>query len=168
MYVQPNNCDYLRSTDDVQRAKENEHVELGQATNMRSSQTSRHVPNTIWIHHAVNHTQRHVPGPCTSARKSNIAPWPVFADVCSINILNIVAYLLHARTVQPKKQPLPSNIRTQQYNNRVMHSVSRQRLGKHISAYRTVLCNAVTSSTIRTVFSVGSVHSAYRRSEFRR
>jgi hypothetical protein len=48
-----------------------------------------------------------------------------------------------------------------------MLSVSRQLLGKHISAYRTVLCNAVTSSMIETVFSVGSVQNAYKRNEFR-
>jgi short subunit fatty acids transporter len=60
----------------------------------------------------------------------------------------MVAYLLHARNVEPQKQPLLSNTRTQQQNNRVVQSVSRQRLGKHISA----LCNAVTSSTIWTVF----------------
>jgi hypothetical protein len=54
-----------------------------------------------------------------------------------------------------------------QQKNMVMQSVSRQRLGKHISADHTVLCNAVTSSTIHTVFSVGSVQSAYKRSEFR-
>jgi hypothetical protein len=48
-----------------------------------------------------------------------------------------------------------------------MKSVSRQRLGKHISAYRTVICNEVTSSIIKTVFSVESVQSAYKRSEFR-
>jgi hypothetical protein len=48
-----------------------------------------------------------------------------------------------------------------------MQSVSRQRLGKHISEYRTLLCNAVTSSTIQTMFSVGSVQSAFKRSEFR-
>jgi hypothetical protein len=43
-----------------------------------------------------------------------------------------------------------------------MQSVSRQRLGKRISEYRTVLCNAVTSSTIEAVFSVGYVQSAYK------
>jgi hypothetical protein len=42
-----------------------------------------------------------------------------------------------------------------------------QRIDKHISAYRIVLCNAVTSSTIPTVFYVGSVQSAYKRSKFR-
>jgi hypothetical protein len=52
----------------------------------------------------------------------------------SISINNIVAYLLRARTAEPQKQPLLSNTRTQQQNNRVMQSVSRQRLGKHISA----------------------------------
>jgi hypothetical protein len=36
-----------------------------------------------------------------------------------------------------------------------MQYVCRQRLGKHISAYRTVLCNAVTSSTIQTFFPWG-------------
>jgi hypothetical protein len=40
-----------------------------------------------------------------------------------------------------------------------MQSVSKQRLGKHNSAY------AVKSSTIETVFSVGSVQSAYKKSD---
>jgi hypothetical protein len=48
-----------------------------------------------------------------------------------------------------------------------MQFVSRQGFGKHISAYRTVLCNGVTSSTIETVFSVGSAHNACKGSEFR-
>jgi hypothetical protein len=56
--------------------------------------------------------------------------------------------------------------RTQQQNG-VIKSCSRQQLGKHISAYPTVLCNAVTSSTIGTVLSVGSVQSDYKRREFR-
>jgi hypothetical protein len=77
-----------------------------------------------------------------------------------------VAYLLHERNVDPQKQPLLSNIHTQKYNNGVMQSISGQRLGKQISAYRIVLCNAVTS-TIRILFSVESVQSACRRSEFR-
>jgi hypothetical protein len=50
-----------------------------------------------------------------------------------------------------------------QWNNLVMQSVSRQWLGKHISLYRTMLCNMVMSSTIQAVFSVGSV----QRGEFR-
>jgi hypothetical protein len=70
-------------------------------------------------------------------------------------------------TVEPQKQPLPSNARKQQENNWVMKSVSRQRLGEHISAYRSVLCNAATSSKIQTVFSVGSMQSAYERSEYK-
>jgi hypothetical protein len=78
----------------------------------------------------------------------------------------ILAYLLHGRTVEPQKLPLLSNTRTQQYNKGGLRYVTRQRLCKHISAYRTMLCNAVTSSTIRTVFSMGSVQSAYKRSEF--
>jgi hypothetical protein len=49
-----------------------------------------------------------------------------------------------------------------------MQSVSKQRLGKHISAYRTVLCNAVTSSTIQTAFLVESMQSVCKRSEFRK
>jgi hypothetical protein len=81
-------------------------------------------------------------------------------------LVDIVAYLLHARIDEPEKQPLLSNARTQQYNNGVVQSVSRQRLGKHFSAFRTVPCNAVTSSTIRAVFSVESLQSAYT-SEFR-
>jgi hypothetical protein len=48
-----------------------------------------------------------------------------------------------------------------------MQSVSRQRVGKHISAYRTVLCNAVTSTIMQTVFSMVSVQSAYKRTEIR-
>jgi hypothetical protein len=79
----------------------------------------------------------------------------------------IVAYLIHARTGEPQKQPLLSNTRTQQYNNGAMQSVSRQRPGKHISAYRHVLCTAVTSSTILIVFSMWSMQSAYRRREFK-
>jgi ABC-type iron transport system FetAB ATPase subunit len=47
-----------------------------------------------------------------------------------------------------------------------MQSLSRQQLGKHSSVYWTVLCNVI-SSTIRTVFYVGSVQSAYKRNEFR-
>jgi hypothetical protein len=45
--------------------------------------------------------------------------------------------------------------------------MTRQWLSKLISDYRAVLCNAVTLSTIQTVFSVGSVQNAYKRSEFR-
>jgi hypothetical protein len=45
-----------------------------------------------------------------------------------------VAYLLHARTVEPQKQPLLSNTRMQQKNNGVMQTASRQRLCKHTSA----------------------------------
>jgi hypothetical protein len=41
-----------------------------------------------------------------------------------------MAYLLHARTVEPQKQPLLSNTRTQQQSNEVKQTVSRQRLGK--------------------------------------
>jgi hypothetical protein len=78
-----------------------------------------------------------------------------------------VVYILHARTVEAQKQPLLSNGRTQQQNNGVIQSVSRKLLGKHICPYRTVLCNAVTSSTIRTVFRVRYVQSVYKRSEFR-
>jgi hypothetical protein len=48
-----------------------------------------------------------------------------------------------------------------------MQSFSRQRLGKYMSTYRTVLCNTMTSSTIQTLFSVWSVQSAHKRSEFR-
>jgi hypothetical protein len=44
-----------------------------------------------------------------------------------------VAYLLHASTVEPEKQPLLSNTRTQQYNNGIMQPVSEQWLGKHVS-----------------------------------
>jgi hypothetical protein len=47
---------------------------------------------------------------------------------------NIVAYMHHARTVEPQKQPLLSNTRTQQWNNGVMQPASRQRLGKHTGA----------------------------------
>jgi hypothetical protein len=47
-----------------------------------------------------------------------------------------------------------------------MQPLSKQRLSKQISAYRTVLCNAVTSST-QTVFSMVPVQNAYKRSEFR-
>jgi hypothetical protein len=43
-----------------------------------------------------------------------------------------MAYLLHAKTVEPQKQPLLSNTPTQQYNNGVVQSVSRQRPDKHI------------------------------------
>jgi hypothetical protein len=60
----------------------------------------------------------------------------VYAD--NVNLLgdnmDTVAYLLHARTVEPQKQTFLSNTRTQQWNNRVMQTVSRQHLGKHISA----------------------------------
>jgi hypothetical protein len=47
---------------------------------------------------------------------------------------HIVAYLLHARTVEPQKQPLLSNTCMQQQNNGVMQPVSRQQLGKHTYA----------------------------------
>jgi hypothetical protein len=43
----------------------------------------------------------------------------------------ILAYLLHARTVEPQKQPSVRNTRTQQCNNGIMQSVSGKRLGKH-------------------------------------
>jgi hypothetical protein len=46
----------------------------------------------------------------------------------------IVAYLLHARTVEPQKQPSLSNTRTQQSNTGVMQPASRQRFAKHPSA----------------------------------
>jgi hypothetical protein len=72
-------------------------------------------------------------------------------------VIHTVVYLLHVIIVEPQKKPLPRNASTQKYNNWVMKSVSRQWLDKHISAYRTVLCNAVTSSTIRTVHSIESV-----------
>jgi hypothetical protein len=62
-------------------------------------------------------------------------------------LLNIVAYLLHVRTVEPPKQPLLSNTRTQQENNGVMQSVSKQRLSKH----------GKHSSTIEKKFSMWSV-----------
>jgi hypothetical protein len=51
----------------------------------------------------------------------------------------------------------PRNSRTMGF----MQSASRQRLSKHISAYRTVLCKAVMSLTIQTVFSMGSVPLLY-------
>jgi hypothetical protein len=47
---------------------------------------------------------------------------------------HIVAYLLHARTVEPQKQPFISNTRTQQWNNGIMQPASRYRLAKHTSA----------------------------------
>jgi hypothetical protein len=84
-----------------------------------------------------------------------------------IKMKDTVVYLLHARTVESQKQPLLSNTHTQQYTNSVMQSVSRQQLGKHISTYQAMLCNVVTSSTIQAVFSMGSVQSAYKISEFR-
>jgi hypothetical protein len=46
----------------------------------------------------------------------------------------------------------------QRWNNGVMQPVSKQWLGKHTSTL------VVTSATIETVFSVGSVQSAYKRS----
>jgi hypothetical protein len=51
----------------------------------------------------------------------------------SYNGLDNVAYLLHARTVEPKKKFI-SNTPTQQWNNGVMQHASRQRLGKHTRA----------------------------------
>jgi hypothetical protein len=47
---------------------------------------------------------------------------------------NNVAYLLHARTVEPQKQPFLSNTCTQQSNNGVTQPASKQRLIKHTSA----------------------------------
>jgi hypothetical protein len=47
----------------------------------------------------------------------------------------------------------------QRWNNGVMQLVSKQRLDKHTSA------QAMTPTTIETVFSVGAVQSAYKRSE---
>jgi hypothetical protein len=87
---------------------------------------------------------------------------------------NIVAYLLHERTVEPQEQPLLSNTRTQQQSRRVTflgnssvsnfpasardskrESTAKQRRGKR------------ASSTVQTVFSVGPVQNGYKRSEFR-
>jgi hypothetical protein len=47
---------------------------------------------------------------------------------------NIVAYLIHARTVELQKQPFLSNTYTQQWKNRVLQPASRQPLDKHASA----------------------------------
>jgi hypothetical protein len=47
-----------------------------------------------------------------------------------------------------------------------MQSISSQRLGKHISAYWSVIFNALTSSSLEMAFSMGSVQSAYKSSEF--
>jgi hypothetical protein len=70
----------------------------------------------------------------------------------------IVAYLLHARTVEPQKQPLLSNTRTQQYNKGVMQSVSRQRLGKHVPTRTNigscVFCVDCATQQYNDVFSV--------------
>jgi hypothetical protein len=53
----------------------------------------------------------------------------------------IVAYLLHARTVEPQKQRFLSNTRMQQWNNFVMQPVSKQRLGKRVPPHNsTELC----------------------------
>jgi hypothetical protein len=49
----------------------------------------------------------------------------------------IVAYLLHARTVEPLKQPLLSNTRKQQEQNGVMQPVSKQQLSKHVPMLNT-------------------------------
>jgi hypothetical protein len=38
----------------------------------------------------------------------------------------------HARTVEPEKQPLLCNTRTQQQNNGVVQPIYQQRLGKHV------------------------------------
>jgi hypothetical protein len=46
----------------------------------------------------------------------------------------IVAYLLHARTAEPQKQPFLSNTCMQQWNKGIMQPASRQWLSKHTSA----------------------------------
>jgi tRNA C32,U32 (ribose-2'-O)-methylase TrmJ len=59
----------------------------------------------------------------------------VIRKYLSLNLsrfINIVAYLAHARTVEPQKKPLLNNTRTQQQNNGVMQRVSRQRFSKHV------------------------------------
>jgi hypothetical protein len=48
------------------------------------------------------------------------------------NLNDIVAYLLHARTVEPQKQPLLRNARTQKWNNRVLLPLSRLQLDKPV------------------------------------
>jgi hypothetical protein len=52
----------------------------------------------------------------------------------SVDMIYIVAYLLHAITVGPQKQAFINNTRKQQWNNEVMQTTSGQRLGKHTSA----------------------------------
>jgi hypothetical protein len=52
----------------------------------------------------------------------------------------------------------------QRWNNGVMQSVSKQRLGTHFRVSDRAM-KAVTSSTIDTVFSVGPAQSAYKRSD---
>jgi hypothetical protein len=62
-------------------------------------------------------------------------PWvSSMVNDISRDIVYIVAYLLHARTVEPQKQSFLSNTHMQQWNNEVMQPDSRQRLGKHSSA----------------------------------
>jgi hypothetical protein len=46
----------------------------------------------------------------------------------------IMAYLLHARTVETQKEPFLNNTLTQQWNDGITQPASGQRLGKHTSA----------------------------------
>jgi hypothetical protein len=56
--------------------------------------------------------------------------YPTLHLVTLIILDDIVAYLLHARTVVPEKEPLLSNTRTQQKYNGFMQPVSKHQFGK--------------------------------------
>jgi hypothetical protein len=93
-------------------------------------------------------------------------------------ILHLMAYLPHAGTVEPQKQLLLSNTRTQQQNNGVMQPVSRKRLRKHVPKRNNGNCvsvveccssllgrsqsaNELGAAITWLVFSVWSVRSLY-------
>jgi hypothetical protein len=89
--------------------------------------------------------QRNISSPASGLQSKPSRKPAEAGSKLSFKLQDTVAYLLHARTARSPKQLLLSNTSTQQYNNGVMQSVSKQQLGKHISAYQTMLCNAMMS-----------------------
>jgi hypothetical protein len=81
-----------------------------------------------------------------------VAKWSYSSQYTVYRCIYTLAYLLHARTVEPPKQLFLSNTRKQQWNNGVMQPSSRQRLGKHISAHAQWRHNPTEGS--RRVFSL--------------
>jgi hypothetical protein len=68
--------------------------------------------------------------------------------------MNIVSYLLKARTVEPKKEPLLANGSETIF-------VSRQRLGKHVPGATDTI-----EVLLKTVFSTRSVTRSYKEDHF--